>query len=84
MRSFRRTSSGITGRLTAPEVAVLRTVIDEVLDVLTPAEPPPAPDPLASLTGLHLEPAPDISAHPVLARLFPDAYRDDPAASEAF
>ncbi|MDQ1702797.1 MAG: hypothetical protein QOF57_2049 [Frankiaceae bacterium] len=84
MRNFRRTNSGITGRLSAPEVAVLKTVIDEVLGILTPPDDGAAPDPLAVLTGLDLPPAPDTSAHPVLARLFPDAYRDDPAASEAF
>ena len=82
MRNFRRTGSGITGRLSAPEVAVLRTVIDEVLAILSPADA--EPDPLAALTGLHLPPAPDTGAHPVLARLFPDAYREDAAASEAF
>ena len=82
MRAFRRTKSGITGRLSAPEVAVLKTVIDEVLGILAPGDA--APDPLAELTGLHLPPAPDTSAHPVLARLFPDAYREDAAASEAF
>jgi hypothetical protein len=84
MRNFRRTNSGITGRLSPSEVAVLKTVIDEVLGLLAPSEADAAPDPLAALTGLHIEPAPDPAAHPVLARLFPDAYRDDPAASEAF
>ncbi len=82
MRTFRRTKSGITGRLSAPEVDVLKTVIDEVLGILSPGDV--EPDPLAAMTGLHLPPAPDTSAHPVLARLFPDAYREDAAASEAF
>jgi hypothetical protein len=82
MRTFRRTKSGVSGRLSGPEVAVLKTVIDEVLGILSPGDV--EPDPLAALTGLHLPPAPDTTAHPVLARLFPDAYREDAAASEAF
>ena len=82
MRTFRRTKSGITGRLSAPEVAVIKTVIDEVLGILSPGDV--EPDPLAELTGVHLPPAPNTSANPVLARLFPAAYREDAAASEAF
>lgn len=82
MRSFRRTNEGVRGRLSPAEVAVLRTVIDQVLEVLEADDA--APDPLAALTGIHLAPAPDTTSHPVLARLFPEAYPDDPAASEAF
>ena len=81
-RRFRRSGYGITGRLSPSEVAVLRSVIVEVLDLLEPDEHP-ATDELAELTGMHLPPAPDVTAHPALARLFPDAY-DDPAAAEAF
>jgi hypothetical protein len=82
MRSFRRTAAGIRGRLTAPEAAVLRAVIQQVLELLEPASG--EPDPLAALTGMTLPPAPETTSHPVLARLFPDAYPEDAAASEAF
>jgi hypothetical protein len=85
MRSFRRTGSGlIAGRLSPPEVAVLRTVIDEVLEILAPGAAPDETDPLAEMTGMHLPAPPDPTAHPVLSRLFPAAYRDDDAAAEAF
>jgi hypothetical protein len=85
MRSFRRTGSGlIAGRLSPPEVAVLRTVIDEVLEILAPGAAPDETDPLAEMTGMHLPAPPDPTAHPVLSRLFPAAYRDDAAAAEAF
>lgn len=63
------------------EVRVLRHVLAEMLELLGPEESPDD-DPLAAAVGIGTSTAaPDDQA---LARLFPDAYTDDPEAAGDF
>ena len=63
------------------EARVLRQLAEEVLVLVE--EPEVGEDPLASLVGLPaVDPTPPDD--PVLSRLLPDAYRDDPAAAGEF
>ena len=79
---FRKTRRGIAADVDEVEVAVLRRFLDD-LTVLLAGDEPEDPDPLAAMVGL---PPGDPSRpeDPALARLLPDAYRDDPEASREF
>ncbi|MFM1917631.1 MAG: hypothetical protein RJB01_1146 [Actinomycetota bacterium] len=67
------------------ERGLLRSLADQVMDLVAPEEPAAAPDPLAELVGW-VDPDTPVSApsDPAMARLFPDAYRDDAEASADF
>lgn len=58
-------------------IAQLASHVDAVL------EPPPVDDPLETIVGLR-EKAPPAPTDPALARLLPEAYRDDQAAAAEF
>jgi Domain of unknown function (DUF2017) len=112
MDAFRRTSGrGVRARFDGPEAVLLRSLIEQVVDLLTdpdatpPGVPdlpsasdgPPLPSPealdpgtpeapslaeLEAMLGMgHSDRAPQ---DPALARLLPDAYRDDPDAAGEF
>src|ERR1700761_1850184 len=82
--------------LSAEEATLLRTLVISVMELLNdPARPapPPDPDPAASadlfddLEKMFNETAaepPQVPTDPVLARLLPDAYQDDPEAAGEF
>ena len=82
--------------LSAEEATLLRTLVISVMELLNdPARPapPPEPEPAASadlfgdLEKMFNETAaepPQAPADPVLARLLPDAYQDDPEAAGEF
>ena len=65
----------------ATEVQILRQLANELLGLVRPAEV--SDDPLAALVGM---PSGDVDPpdDPVLSRLLPAAYRDDPAAAGDF
>lgn len=68
-------------RLDHAEVAILRSLVGQVLDLVGPGST--AEDPLERALGIgaaEVEPPSD----PVLARLFPAAYSDDEAAAAEF
>jgi len=68
--------------LSAEEVDVLDDLLAQLEDMLAPVSGPVDEDPLAALVGLPADaPAP---THPVLSRLLPDGYRDDPGAAADF
>ena len=86
-------------RLAATEASLLRSLVGQVMaliasgdaEVLPSPEGRGAADDLAALEALLLEPspgearpAPSAPADPVLARLLPDGYRDDPEAAGEF
>jgi hypothetical protein len=73
---FRRRGGALVARLTGPEVAVLRQLVGEVVGLLGPGAAA-GDDPLATAPA-GTTPLPD---DPVLARLLPDGYRDDPDAA---
>ncbi|RKS76806.1 uncharacterized protein DUF2017 [Actinomadura pelletieri DSM 43383] len=79
MSQVTKTRHGLKVRLEAEEVALLRALMEQLLALI--GEAPGADDELASLGIAENATTPD---DPVLARLFPDAYRDDGKAAEEF
>jgi hypothetical protein len=86
MAGFRRASDGVTARFARPEAAIIRDLVEQVVELVEPLPPAAEADELAAIVGMsdgafdHVE-LPD---DPVLARLLPDAYRDDPDAAGEF
>ncbi len=78
---FTRHRKGIRADVDLVELQVLTQLAQEILE-LVPG-PELSDDPLAALVGL---PTGDVEApdNPVLARLLPEAYRDDPDAAGDF
>jgi hypothetical protein len=93
---FRSTrDGGVTVRLSGGEATLLRTLVVPVMELLNDPDrpsPPSAPseptdDVFAELEKQFSqpdEPAPELSMDPVVARLLPDAYRDDPEKAVEF
>jgi hypothetical protein len=93
---FRSTrDGGVTVRLSGGEATLLRTLVVPVMELLKdperPAPPPaaaePADDIFAELEKQFSqpdEPDPELSMDPVVARLLPDAYQDDPEKAGEF
>lgn len=78
---FTRHHGRVRADIDAVESQVLAQLTEELLTLIEP--PHVGEDPLASLVGLspdEVHPPDD----PVLARLLPDAYRDDPGAADDF
>lgn len=96
MTGVKRTRRGVVVSFDEVEASLLRHLVGEVRDLLVDGEPPSPPPAAASgvptdaeltaLTGLGGDPGedPDKPADPALARLLPDAYRDDPDAAGEF
>lgn len=85
MRGFKRAGSMIRMRLADYETAMLESLIDQMLGLLEAEDVPEVSgDPFerwqAELDGGE----PLDRSDPVILRLFPDAYPDDPAASAEF
>ena len=95
MTAVRRTRRGVVVSFDEVETSLLRHLVGEVRDLLVDEDVPPAragSDPasglpsdadLAALTGIGGADR-DRPDDPALARLLPDAYRDDPAAAGEF
>lgn len=86
MAGFRRTSDGVTARFARPEATIIRDLVEQVVELVQPLPPAAEADELAAMVGmsdgaLDHEQLPD---DPVLARLLPDAYSDDPDAAGEF
>jgi hypothetical protein len=93
---FRSTrDGGVTVRLSGGEATLLRTLVVPVMELLKdPERPAPPSEPSGPSDDIFAElekqfsqpdePAPEISMDPVVARLLPDAYRDDPEKAGEF
>ncbi|MGD0705318.1 MAG: DUF2017 domain-containing protein [Trebonia sp.] len=93
---FRSTrDGGVTVRLSGGEATLLRTLVVPVMELLNdperpspPPEPPEPPDDIFAELEKQFsqpdEPDPELSMDPVVARLLPDAYRDDPEKAGEF
>ncbi|GGL35730.1 DUF2017 domain-containing protein [Planomonospora parontospora] len=68
---------GVTARFDAAEIAVLRSLVSQVLDLVEPGAT--GDDPLERALGIG---SPEEPTDPVLARLFPSAYADDDLSAE--
>ncbi len=89
---------GASAWLSAGEATLLRTLVVSVMELLNdPARPTPPPaaetapggstdlfDDLEKMFNETSAPPPESPADPVLARLLPDAYQDDPEAAGEF
>jgi Domain of unknown function (DUF2017) len=85
-RKARGRSGAVTVTLTDVEADVLGRLFAELLTLLAEPEPSgpdvPEEDPLAAELGIGTSTR--LPEDPVLARLFPDAYREDPEAAADF
>ncbi len=86
MAGFRRSSDGVTARFARPEAAIIRDLVEQVVELVQPDPPAPDADELAAFVGMSDGGFDDseVPDDPVLARLLPDAYRDDPDAAGEF
>jgi hypothetical protein len=98
MEPFRSTrGGGVKARLAATEASLLRSLVGQVMALMAVDDQDAPPDPeghadeVAALEALLLEPStgesrptPTAPEDPVLARLLPDGYRDDPEAAGEF
>jgi hypothetical protein len=78
---FKPKRGGVSIKLDAGEVSILRSLVAQVLDLVEPGET--GEDPLEKALGIGLGTA-GIPSDPVLARLFPTAYSDDEKAATEF
>jgi hypothetical protein len=83
---FRGSRHGPVARFAAGEVVILTELFGQLLEVLSSEQDAVAPDddPLAELTGLDTAASTHQPIDPVLARLLPDAYADDPERAAEF
>jgi hypothetical protein len=89
MRKFRRRGRVISTRLSAYEVTLLASLLTELIDALSqegPSRPGPQPADAFEELAQELEPSAEeaVPEDPVLQRLFPSAYPDDPVAAAEF
>ena len=82
MAGFRASSGGVTARFARPEAAIIRDLVGQVVELVVADMPAPDPDELAAMVGL--SESAEVPDDPVLARLLPDGYRDDPDAAHEF
>ena len=90
MRAFSRRGQALQTRLQPNEAAVLQTLTGELVELLGPLA---GADDISQLDAIMAGLADSLAGEteagrpsddPALRRLFPDAYRDDPAASRDF
>ena len=92
MRKFARKRGMITTQLNSYEVELLTSLVKQLVELVSdgepagfPAEPPPADSFEALVAELEVNrDQPEVPEDPVLKRLFPDAYPEDPTASSDF
>lgn len=81
--AFKRSLTGkIIGSLDSVEQAILKSLLQQLADLLEGTDLSQTQDPIAQLVGIS-----DLAerpADPALLRLFPDAYRDDESAANDF
>ena len=79
----RKRRGGVTLQLDAVETVLLRHLLDELLVLVTPSDGfEESTDPLAAAVGISTSTT--LPDDPALARLLPDAYRDDAELSAEF
>lgn len=86
MAGFRRTCDGVTARFARPEAAIIRDLVEQVVELVQPPATVGETDELAAIVGISDDGLdnPEQPDDPVLARLLPDAYTDDPDAAGEF
>jgi Domain of unknown function (DUF2017) len=100
MAGFRASGGGATARFAAAQAAIIRSLVSQVAELVGGEGVPAAPDPSATpgpgapgsdqaaLLGLAAQlgvtDTTELPDDPILARLLPDAYADDPEAAGEF
>ena len=85
MSRFKRGGSQVLITLADYEEAVLESLVEQLIDLLEGDEVRSAPaDPFARWEAEMAAPGGLDASDPVIARLFPPAYRDDPKAEQEF
>jgi hypothetical protein len=98
MAGFRRTTRGVSARFTSGQAGIIRNLVAQVAELVggPGASEPPASGPAEPGEAAGEDLPPDVAAllatdgpaappeDPVLARLLPDAYGDDPEAAGEF
>jgi len=91
MAGFRRSGDGVTARFARPEATIIRDLVEQVVELVEPMRlggrtPAPEADELTALVGMFggEDDGAELPDDPVLARLLPDAYQDDPDAANEF
>jgi len=88
MEPFRSTrGGGVRAALAPAEASLLRSLVGQVITLIAPDGPPPGwpGDPLDwDALDAQMTQMPQLPDDPVLARLLPDGYRDDPDAAGEF
>ena len=88
MEPFRRTrGGGVRAGLAPTEASLLRSLVGQVITLIAPDGPPvprDQPDDLLEWDAEFALDQPQTPDDPVLARLLPDGYRDDPEAAGEF
>ena len=90
LAGFRPTlTGGVAARFASAQAGIVRSLVSQIIELVSdekePGEPglaPPAEDDLAAQLGLSDNA--ELPADPILARLLPDAYADDPDAAAEF
>jgi Domain of unknown function (DUF2017) len=83
VHGFRRTATGrLVLRVDEVEKGLLGVLLDQLEEFVAPEDLDPDADPLERLVGIG--PSTDRPDDPALARLFPDAYREDDEAAAEF
>jgi hypothetical protein len=90
LAAFRAAAGGATARFAAAQASIIRSLVSQVAELVggeppapaDPAAPADAQDELAAQLGLTDNA--ELPADPILARLLPDAYSDDPDAAGEF
>ncbi|WP_040161508.1 DUF2017 domain-containing protein [Nigerium massiliense] len=86
MKAFERTPAGLSAEFEEFEVSLLASLVDQVVEVMGGREAVRDVDPLEKLfNGFPDADRPELDrTDPVVQRLFPDAYPDDPEAAAEF
>jgi len=84
-REFKRTGSMIRMRLSDYEAGLLASLVEQLVELIEADAAEPASSDPFELWQAELETSEPLDrSDPVITRLFPDAYPDDPAASAEF
>ena len=77
-------TGGVTARFGAAQASIVRSLVSQVIELVSAEQEaaPPVEDELAAQLGLSDNA--ELPSDPILARLLPDAYADDPDASAEF
>ena len=79
---FERNRKGLVVHLDVDERRLIASIAQQVIDLVAPPAAPADQDPLIAMVGIDVDA--QRSDDPAVARLFPDAYRDDDDAAGEF